>query len=460
MICWTWRLNVLHNSAETPAQHCLWLLLVVVACYANALTGDFQFDDYKVIVDNTVVHSWDAWQNTKGQGFSGIRPLLKISYMLNWASGPGTWGFHLFNAVVHGLNVGLVYQLTSFFVRAIPRYPFNGRVPLWTALVFAAHPACTEAVTYISGRSVTLMAFFYLWAMALYASARSGDNQFKLHLAVPVFFALALGVKETAITLAPALLLWELALGTDWRTIWRRQWSSWLLLSSGAIFFLMNDSYLAHMQRSAELNNLSGNITTQAMAFFYLARQWVLPLWLNIDPDLHVFSSPDGGWSFLGGLVAVTLASVLVWRRRPWVSFALFWALLHWVPLYIFLPRLDVANDRQLYLASWPLAMALVLELSAWLPRHLCRGVMVTLVLGLALLTISRNQDYDNEIALWQSTVRLSPDKARAHNNLGYAFMLAGRLQEARSQYTLALQLDPGHIKARYNLERLDMLPR
>jgi len=432
-------------------------VLVVVVCYAHALTGDFQFDDYKVIVDNPAVHSWDAWQNTAGQGFLGIRPLLKISYVLNWAADPGVWGFHLFNIVVHGLNVSLVYHLTRLFVRELPHCKTDGWVPLWTALVFAAHPANTEAVTYISGRSVSLMAFFYLWAMAVYASARADGCQVKLHLAVPVLFVLALGVKETAITLAPALLVWELVLGTNWRTIWRRQWSSWLLLASGAVFFLMNDSYLAHMQRSAELNNLMGNIATQAMAFCYLMRQWGLPLWLNIDPDLHVLPSLSGAWLFLGGLVAAALAAGLAWRRRPWLSFALLWALLHWVPLYIFLPRLDVANDRQLYLASWPLAMALVFELSAWLPRHLCRGVMVTLVLGLVLLTINRNQDYDNEIALWQATVKLSPDKARIHNNLGYAYMLAGHLPEARREYTRALQLDPGHIKARYNLERLDL---
>ena len=38
-----------------------WLALAVIVSYFNALSGDFQFDDYKVIVDNPSVHSWEAW---------------------------------------------------------------------------------------------------------------------------------------------------------------------------------------------------------------------------------------------------------------------------------------------------------------------------------------------------------------------------------------------------------------
>ncbi|RFC30751.1 MAG: Tetratricopeptide repeat-containing protein, partial [Candidatus Nitrotoga sp. MKT] len=42
------------------------------------------------------------------------------------------------------------------------------------------------------------------------------------------------------------------------------------------------------------------------------------------------------------------------------------------------------------------------------------------------------------------------------HNNLGYAYMLARRHDEARREFTTALQLDPSFYKARYNLNRLD----
>jgi Flp pilus assembly protein TadD len=66
--------------------------------------------------------------------------------------------------------------------------------------------------------------------------------------------------------------------------------------------------------------------------------------------------------------------------------------------------------------------------------------------------SIQRQLDYRSEIALWESSVAAAPWNARGHNNLGYAYQLAGRTQEARREYEAALLFDPRHAKARLNL--------
>ena len=58
--------------------------------------------------------------------------------------------------------------------------------------------------------------------------------------------------------------------------------------------------------------------------------------------------------------------------------------------------------------------------------------------------------------ALVDSALGKSPHKARAHNNLGYADKLAKRNNDARQEIMTALQIDPNHIKARYNLDWLN----
>ena len=430
-----------------------WLALLVFACYFNALFGAFQFDDYKVIVDYPGVHSWDAWRDKLGHG---IRPLLKFSYTLNWTSGLGVAGFHLTNLLIHLCNAYLVYRLAGEFVRAQPLRERLKNVPLFTALLFAAHPVHTEAVTYICGRSISLMTLFYLAGMLAYATGRTQHSKPHLHVLVPVLFAIALSVKETAVTFPFALLAWELGCGSTWRASLKRQWTSWAVLLLGALFFLFNDSYLEQMERSAGFKSLQGNMATQASAFAYLLRQWLFPFWLNIDPEFQVVHGFAGVMPQIFLLAAVFILMLCTLRRRPWLGFGLAWALIQLLPLYLLLPRLDVANDRQMYLVSWPLLLACVAELSIRLQRRTFVLAGAALVLALGAVTVLRNQDYQNEISLWEKTVTQSPGKARVHNNLGYAYMLDGRNGDARREFAAALKIEPGHIKARYNLLRLE----
>lgn len=437
------------------------LALAVIVSYFNALSGDFQFDDYKVIVDNPSVHSWEAWLAGLGHG---IRPLLKFSYTLDWTLGLGKTGFHLTNLLIHLVNAYLVFRLSEMFIERQMLRERLQHVPLFAALLFAMHPAHTEAVTYICGRSTSLMTLFYLGGLLAYVTGRTcqdnlGQNRLRLYVVAPLMFVIALSVKETAVTFPLALLAWELGCGGAWKTVFRPQWPSWAVLLAGALFFLFNDSYLAQAERSAQLNSLQGNLATQLFAFSYLLRQWALPLWLNIDPDLPLLHDLSG--SLLPLLFFSALfALMLVCRcKRPWISFALAWAIIHLLALYLFLPRVDIANDRQLYLADWPLFLALAIELALLLRTPTFRLTAAALALSLAALTVARNQVYASEAALWEDAVRKSPHKARVHNNLGYAYRLAGRIEDARREFILALQLDPKHIKARHNLEYLDEAP-
>ena len=268
---------------ETYFDVLLWLMPAVLLCYINALNGTFQFDDYNVIVNNPGVHSWVSWV----EGFpNGIRPLLKFTYTLNWTMGTGVIGFHLTNILIHLANACLIYGLAQVFVQQQPQQEKLRQVPILVALLFAAHPVYTEAVTYVCGRSSSLMTLFYLAGLLAYVSGRLQLSSVRLYGLTPLFFVVALGIKETAVTFPLALLLWEYVCGGKWKRAMTPQWPSWLVLISGALIFLFSDSYLAHMERSAQLNSLQGNAANQAVAFSYLMRQWVLPFWLNIDPNL------------------------------------------------------------------------------------------------------------------------------------------------------------------------------
>jgi protein O-mannosyl-transferase len=402
---------------------------VAFAAYLPSLAGVFHFDDYNVIVHYDTVHSWSALAERWG---GGVRPLLKASYTLNWTLGGG---FSFFNIAVHALNAALLFLVGSALFR-------DRRAALIAAALFALHPAATEAVTYISGRSSSLMAAFYLGAMLAYFH---GQRFFSALL-----FLLAVATRETAVTLPAALLLCELcrAERPSWREILRRQWPHWALLLAGGLFVLLNQRYFDLVAYGYGERGLADNLLTQVGGVSYLVLRLVSLHGYNIDPALPTLTewTPVLVFQTMGllGLLALGIANL---RRRPWIAFGILWFFLQLAPTNSIVPRLDVANDRQLYLAGWGLFLALCVQLRN-LPNFAFAGVLVLF----AVASVLRQLDYRSEIVLWESSVALAPWNARGHNNLGYAYQLAGRTKEARREYQTALLLNPTHGKARLNL--------
>lgn len=415
--------------------------LAAALAYLPSFAGVFHFDDYNVIVNYPTVHSWQALFERAG---GGVRPLLKASYALNWTLGEGEFGFHLLNNAVHALNAVLLFLIG---INLFPRY---ANAVFVSALLFALHPAATESVTYISGRSSSLMASFYLGALLVYL--RGG------HWALSsLLFLMAAAVRETAVTLPAALLLCELARDErpGWKFVLRRQGAHWALLAGGALFVLLSARYFEHLSFGYSIRGLGENLITQVGGISYLLSRLIGLHGYNIDPALPTLTGWDAvlvfqatGLAALGALGAVSL------RSRPWIGFGVLWFFLQLAPTNSFVPRVDVANDRQLYLASWGLFLALCIQLQQLkFPR-----TATALVLALfAATSIFRQLDYASEIRLWESSVSLAPWNARGHNNLGYAYQIEGKVAEARREYETALFLDPGHRKARYNLL---LLPR
>jgi protein O-mannosyl-transferase len=455
--CWIGRSRWPPSGVAPSVRGPVALLAGAVGCaYLNAFWGAFQFDDYNVIVQNAAVHSWRAWWDS----LPGIRPLLKLSYTLNWSLGHGPSGFHAVNLLCHAASTLAVYAICHRFLIGTGGGPEARPAALAAALLFGLHPAQTEAVTYISGRSVSLMGVCYLGALLAHVEGGPRAGRWRAGLS-PLLFAAALLVKETAWTLPFALLLWDRgAAAAGWRErLWRLRWHGGVLVLAAA-GMLATAGYRRLLLGSLAARTLKENLLTQIDGQFYLLTQPLLWLRVNIDPDLPVRAALDPGLLLKAGLLAALAA--LGWverRRRPWLGVGLLWMFLHLLPTNSILPRLDVANDRQLYLAM--LGPALLAARLVWgrLPRPAAATATLLLALCLGVATVARNAEYESEVALWRATVRESPRKARAWNNLGYAHQLAGDVEAARQAYWRALDLDPAYHKARINASLLPPPP-
>ncbi|MEQ8764136.1 MAG: tetratricopeptide repeat protein [Planctomycetota bacterium] len=504
------------TSAEASAPRTLpplspWLLITIIGLaiglYAPALDHPFVFDDLPVVRVNPIVHRGDVGEIFTTGYWSGTgsprleeqklyRPITILSFAWTWAVAGADPAVH------RGVNIALhvlVCLLVYLVARRLLAHPFGAGV---AAVLFAAHPVHTEAVTYISGRADLLAAagFLAAWWAHLARERRSPRARALLTMLSLAAYAAGLLSKEMAVTLPAALVLGDLLRwsrrGASAREVVRR------VVARGGLYAL----YIALLIAVAALRySAIGALAPSADAIPRLDNPLApLPFFARLDDAvallgrgiglliyprvLSVDYSYDaipvseglpGGEQLVWVLVSlVTLsAGVLALFARRWVAFAV-------SVLFYFATMLPVSNllvvigtnfgERMLYLPSLGICLALgSLARVAWrrgfLTGFVAASAVVILALSGGLRTLDRNLDYRSALALFKSAARDYPRAARAQFNLGkYLFesgaakLAAGKLEAgqadieaARRAWTQVLGIDPELAETHWALGNL-----
>jgi hypothetical protein len=434
------------------------LALAVLLAFGPGLGGTWQYDDFNVIVDNPAVHGVRAWAGSPGR----IRPLLALSYAANWGLDPRPFGFLAANLALHLLNAGLAFALLRR-TGAVAGLEDGAatRVAFAATLLWALHPVHTEAVSYVCGRSASLSASLALASLLAFLRARDPGSGRGWGAASLLAYAGAMTVKETALVLPLAVLLLARLSdpGTGWRGALRASGFHGLLAAAAVAGLLLHPGHRDLLLASLAHRDPASNLLAQTAAWAYLARTWAWPASLNLDPGL----TAPAAWSagpvlVLAGALGLGAAGVLALRRQPLLAVGLLWTGVFLLPTNSLLARLDLVNERQLYLPGLGLALLGALALGATAGRvrpAVATACLLAAALGLGLRTARRTLDYHSETAMWASSVAINPLNPRAHNNLGWARWLEGDRRGAEVAFREALRLDPAYRKARANLEAL-----
>jgi tetratricopeptide (TPR) repeat protein len=311
------------------------------------------------------------------------------------------------------------------------------------------------------------MSLFYLGSMLAYITGTEKDKGILTYILSPLLFILAVFTRETAITLPLALLLWDIFNTEETGRLgkaFRRQVVHWMLLVIILVAFFLHLKYEQLFEFSFELRGIKENLLSQFNGLGYLLSRLVAVNSLNIDPDIPVFFE----WAPSIVIKAILILSLLTlslitFRTKRWISFGILWLFLQILPTNSIVPRLDIANERHMYLPAWGIFLIVAigvekLRTSYYKQRHLFHVGILALLIVMGYFTWARNNIYRSEVALWEDTVLKSPNKARCYNNLGFAYELEGRYREAKEAYICASDLDPDFILAKNNLRKVESI--
>jgi tetratricopeptide (TPR) repeat protein len=452
----------------------LWLIVVAGAlAYANSLAGPFILDDIPTIVGNQSIRSVSALRTVltppRGLPVAG-RPLVNLSFAVNYAiGGVDVFGYHLVNVIVHLLCAVVLFGIVrrTLTLRPVPRLQARAAdLALATALIWVLHPLNTDAVDYVTQRTESMMALFYLSTLYCSIRAQVGPAKAGRHVrwaaGAVVSCALGMACKESMVTAPIVVALYDrIFLFESWRDALRVRGRLYSALAATWVV-------LAVLVWSGPRGHSAG-LSTGVTPATYLANQAVfvvrylqLAIWpraLVVNYGVpHVMTTGD----VLPGaavVIAVLLATALALATRPAVGFLGAWVIVTLAPTSTIIPiATEVAAERRMYLPLAALAaLAVVVSEELWHRggrARFSRVAGVTVLASVAALlgarTVLRNQEYTSALRLAQTVVDRTGSGV-GHAMVGEKLAAAGRTEEAVAELRLAVR---DHPLARYALGR------
>jgi len=431
--------------------------------YANSISYPFVYDDIRIIANNQTLRQ-PPLSFAFLSGENSNRPLLMLTFALNYAADElNPAGYRIVNILFHALNAFLLFIIAEITLLKITKSSANDKkkerviLPaIAGGLFFLCNPLATESVTYISSRSSVLSTTFILIALLSFIKgedSRQSSGIFFL-LSLLSFFA-AFGFKETALVFPATAFFYDICFFKKGKRT-KNYFFYIPILISALILIIAKFSFILTLSSPDKTaRDMTTHFLSELSVIPYFLVKTLFPFNLNLDRDFTVVSTFLNEKFLLSVLIwsLIAIFTAKTFRRYRLFSFSIIWFFLCLSP-HLFIRLHDLMSERWIYLSLAGTGFMIASLFSMTTKNGLSKGmtILLLLIVPLTLATVDRNSVYKNEIALWRDTVKKSPDKARPHNNLGFALEKRGFTKEAIEEFLKAVHISPDYIEARNNL--------
>ena len=443
------------------------LLLVTISWVAFGQTLGHEFinhDDPQYILENPAVTNGLNWSGIKWafthKVASNWHPLTMLTHMADCHfSGLNAGVHHRTNLILHTLAAVSLFLLLRIMTGAFWASAF-------VAALFAIHPLRVESVAWISERKDVLSGLFFVLTLAAYVRYVRRPSGTK-YVLVATMLALGLMSKPMLVTLPLVLLLldyWPLRRATSQsaladNAVWGRlvvEKFPLLLLSivASGITLMMQQNTVSSMPM---IPLWLRAYTALSSCVVYIG-QMLWPTKLAL-----FYPYPSGAlsvWVLLFAIAVLSIVTYGVWRfrkQRPYLIVGWFWYLIMLAPVIGLVQVGRQAHaDRYTYLPQIGLYLAVTWamhDLSAsWRFRRVILSSLA--ITGIALLTrLTQRQasHWRNSESIWTRTLAVTSNNAVAHKSLGLVLLKKAQVEPAIFHLSESLRIAPDFIGGHIN---------
>ena len=385
------------------------------------------------------------------------QPITVLSFALNYHfTGTSPIPLHIVNLGFHLINILLVFILfNNLFKKPI--------LALLISFFFAVHPMNVEAVTWVSARSSTMYACFYLLSLIFYIKYITGKQQIHILFISLFFFVLSLFCKVQAVTLPLLLLLIDYFTDRKKIKLLLVEKLPFIILSVVFILIAFGNSETLTFFTHSKIKSFTGFdlIFLNGRTLFFYLQKFLVPVDLSA---VYVFPVKTGSWLpfeyYIYTLIVIALF-VFIFKFRKNKAFIL-GAGIFLFTISINLPLNSVRNvifaDRYAYFPYLGLLLILASFYQTFVEKNLnthrkyIYGVTIfILIYGLFLSyeTWERNKKWENDLTLATDVIQKNPSVpfiAKIYRKRGNYLAKHQMIQESILDYSKAIELDPDDI--------------
>ena len=476
--------------------HCYIIITVFsFLIFYNSLENDFVFDDESVVVNNYTISDLSNIPKffTGDEGFHKVigryyRPIVSSTYTIDYA----IWeldpvGFHFTNIIIHLISCLLLFAVLA---KLFAKYKYGILASLIASLVFASHPIHTEAVSWISGRTDSLVTLFFFASFLFYIKFLirnddkkefGNDNQdvssgevsgFRKYIFLIIsllFYFSGLLSKEMIITFPVVIILFDFVYRKKPILYFKENiitYASFAVVT--VIYLLLRYITLKDVvERETYTYFYQMDFVTTAATMFKTVPLYFKLLFVPVNLLYHYNGTIPDSSSFLDLNVilsiiftfAIIVFSVIFYKRHSVVSFCLLFFAVSLLPVMNIIPTMNLMAERFLYMTSFSLSIIIAYFIVKFINEKNNTPILVSslvIIVLFSFLTYERNKDWKDNDTLYSTAEGI--DGTVLLTNVGNIYANRKQFDEAETRYKKAIELRDNSLLAHHNLGLIFMI--